>query len=100
LLIVAALEQLEAPPDRVSPTPSGGLVVLSLVEALSAVPDPRKPRGVRHGVLTVLLLGACAVPAAHARSSRSPNTPTTPAAQCWTCWERARWCRTSRPFRQ
>jgi len=25
------------------------------------VPDPRKARGVRHGVLGVLLLGACAV---------------------------------------
>lgn len=37
------------------------MVVLSLVEALSAVPDPRKPRGVRHGVLAVLLIGACAV---------------------------------------
>jgi hypothetical protein len=31
------------------------------VEALSQVPDPRKPRGVRRGVLAVLLLGACAV---------------------------------------
>ena len=27
----------------------------------SAVPDPRSPRGVRHGVLAVLLIGACAV---------------------------------------
>ena len=35
--------------------------MLSLVEALSVVPDPRKPRGVRHGVLEVLLIGACAV---------------------------------------
>lgn len=61
LPIVAALEHLEAPRDRVSPAPDGRLVALSLVEALSAVPDPRKPRGVRHGVLAVLLLGACAV---------------------------------------
>ncbi|WP_214370579.1 transposase family protein [Pseudonocardia sp. H11422] len=38
-----------------------GAVVLSLVEALSTVPDPRSPRGVRHGVLAALLIGACAV---------------------------------------
>jgi predicted transposase YbfD/YdcC len=61
LPIVAALDHLEAPPDRVSPAPVAQMVVLSLVEALAAVPDPRKPRGVRHGVLAVLLLGACAV---------------------------------------
>ncbi|WP_219420464.1 ISAs1 family transposase [Pseudonocardia nigra] len=36
-------------------------LALSLVEALSEVPDPRQARGVRHGVLAVLLLGACAV---------------------------------------
>ena len=40
---------------------AAGAVVLSLVETLSAVPDPRKARGVRHGVVAVLLLGACAV---------------------------------------
>lgn len=61
LPIVAVLERLEAPPDQVSPALVAPVVVLSLVEALSAVPDPRKPRGVRHGVLAVLLLGACAV---------------------------------------
>jgi predicted transposase YbfD/YdcC len=59
--IVAALDHLEAPPDRLSPAVVAPMLVLSLVEALSAVPDPRKPRGVRHGVLAVLLLGACAV---------------------------------------
>jgi hypothetical protein len=61
LPIVAALDHLEAPPDRLSPAVVAPMLVLSLVEALSAVPDPRKPRGVRHGVLAVLLLGACAV---------------------------------------
>jgi hypothetical protein len=35
--------------------------VLSLVEAFSVVPDPRKARGIRHSVLAILLLGACAV---------------------------------------
>lgn len=61
LPIVAALDHLEVPPDGVSPPVVAPVVVLSLVEALSTVPDPRKPRGVRHGVLAVLLIGACAV---------------------------------------
>jgi DDE_Tnp_1-associated len=61
LPIVAALDHVEAPPDPVGPPVVAQTVVLSLVEALSAVPDPRKPRGVRHGVLAVLLIGACAV---------------------------------------
>jgi len=61
LPIVAALDHLEVPPDQVKAPLLPPMVVLSLVEALSAVPDPRKPRGVRHGVLAVLLLGACAV---------------------------------------
>lgn len=59
--IVAALEHLEVPPDPVSAPLAVEAVVLSLVEALAAVPDPRRPRGVRHGVLAVLLIGACAV---------------------------------------
>src|SRR3954451_8751743 len=55
--IVAALDHPEA---TLAPqaTPAAAL---SLVEALSEVPDPRKPRGIRHGVLAILLLGACAV---------------------------------------
>ncbi|MDN5931768.1 MAG: ISAs1 family transposase [Pseudonocardia sp.] len=63
--IVAALDQVEVDLDEVitaaateHPVP---VVVSSLVEALSQVPDPREARGVRHGVLAVLLLGACAV---------------------------------------
>ena len=55
--IVAALDHPEV---TLAPqtTPAAAL---SLVEALSEVPDPRKPRGIRHGVLAILLLGACAV---------------------------------------
>jgi DDE_Tnp_1-associated/Transposase DDE domain len=55
--IVAALDH---PDVRLAPeiTP---IAALSLVAALSEVPDPRKPRGIRHGVLAILLLGACAV---------------------------------------
>jgi predicted transposase YbfD/YdcC len=45
----------------VSTSANAGAVVLSLLDALAAVPDPRQARGVRHGVLAVLLLGACAV---------------------------------------
>jgi predicted transposase YbfD/YdcC len=55
--IVAALDHLEVALDRETvPT-----VALSLVDALGEVPDPRKARGIRHDVLAILLLGACAV---------------------------------------
>lgn len=37
----------------------------SLIEALSAVPDPRRARGVRHELLIVLVLACCAVLAQH-----------------------------------
>ena len=61
LPIVAALDQLEVDPDRVSTVAAapGGRVVAG--RRLSEVPDPRKARGVRHGVLAVLTLSACAV---------------------------------------
>ena len=62
--IVAALEQVEVDLDEViavDAVAETGPTVLSLVEALAEVPDPREARGVRHGVLAVLLLGACAV---------------------------------------
>jgi hypothetical protein len=62
--IVAALEQVEVDLDEViavDAVTETGPTVSSLVEALAEVPDPREARGVRHGVLAVLLLGACAV---------------------------------------
>ncbi|WP_224389090.1 ISAs1 family transposase [Pseudonocardia sp. ICBG1293] len=34
---------------------------LSLLDALAQIPDPRAARGVRHGVIAVLLVSACAV---------------------------------------
>ena len=37
------------------------MVAVSLVEALSTVPDPRRARGVRHGVVSILVVAACAV---------------------------------------
>jgi predicted transposase YbfD/YdcC len=61
LPIVAALDHVEVRSVEATVDPGAGPVVLSLVEALSTVPDPRSPRGVRHGVLAVLLIGACAV---------------------------------------
>lgn len=55
--IVAALDQPEVTLDRVTiPT-----VAVSLVEAFAQIPDPRKARGIRQGVLTVMLVAACAV---------------------------------------
>lgn len=61
LPIVAVLDHVEAPPDVVSSLAAAEAVVLSLVEALSVMPDPRAARGVRHTALAVLLIGACAV---------------------------------------
>jgi predicted transposase YbfD/YdcC len=59
--IVAVLDQPDTDLDAVVAALGTEQVALSLVDALAAVPDPRKARGVRHGVLGVLLLGACAV---------------------------------------
>ena len=55
--IVAALDHPEVSLDRET-VPA---VALSLVEAFAEIPDPRKARGIRHGVPAILLLGACAV---------------------------------------
>ena len=55
--IVAALDH----PEVTLAPQSTPAAALSLVEALSEVPDPRNPRGIRHGVLAILLLGTCAV---------------------------------------
>jgi predicted transposase YbfD/YdcC len=59
--IVAALDQPDTHLDEVLAALGPDRAASSLVEALSAVPDPRSCRGVRHGVLGVPLLGACAV---------------------------------------
>ena len=37
------------------------LVGTGLLAVLATVPDPHKPRGVRHQITTILALGACAV---------------------------------------
>jgi predicted transposase YbfD/YdcC len=55
--IVAALDHPEVTLDlHIAP-----VVALSLVEAFAQIPDPRHARGIRHGVLAIMLLGACAV---------------------------------------
>jgi predicted transposase YbfD/YdcC len=55
--IVAALDHPEVTLDRET-VPRAAL---SLVEAFAEIPDPRHARGIRHGVLAIMLLGACAV---------------------------------------
>ena len=59
----AALDHFEdLPADLFAGLASADAVaVSSLVEALSWVPDPRCARGVRHQVLVVLVIAACAV---------------------------------------
>ena len=36
-------------------------VAVSLVEAFERVPDPRRARGIRHGLVPLLVVAACAV---------------------------------------
>ncbi len=55
--IVAVLDHPEVTLDR----DTAPIAALSLVEAFAEIPDPRKARGIRHGVLAIVLLGACAV---------------------------------------
>jgi hypothetical protein len=59
--IVAALIAPDATLDEVIAEHGVEQAALSLLGALAQVPDPRSARGVRHGVLAVLLLSACAV---------------------------------------
>ena len=59
--IVAALIQLDPHLDEVIADLGSRGAALSLLDALAAIPDPRAARGVRHGVLAVLLVSACAV---------------------------------------
>jgi predicted transposase YbfD/YdcC len=54
-LIPRALDQLRTHPEAVSDE------VPRLLERLAEVPDPRDPRGVRHALVAVLALTACAV---------------------------------------
>jgi predicted transposase YbfD/YdcC len=59
--IVAVLEQADLP--ALDPGDRAGTagVAVSLVEAFERVPDPRQARGIRHGLVPLLVLAACAV---------------------------------------
>ncbi|MDB1088743.1 transposase family protein [Streptomyces sp. ACA25] len=54
-LISPAFDQLRPHPQALEREVPG------LLERLAAVPDPRDPRGVRHSLVAVLALTACAV---------------------------------------
>jgi predicted transposase YbfD/YdcC len=59
--IVAVLEQADLP--SLDPRDHSGTagMALSLVDAFARVPDPRQARGIRHGLVPLLMLAACAV---------------------------------------
>jgi hypothetical protein len=59
--IVAVLEQADLPSlDPCDHSGTAGMA-LSLVDAFERVPDPRQARGIRHGLVPLLMLAACAV---------------------------------------
>lgn len=75
-------------------SPPGTLVPAGLVEALSRVPDPRDPRGVRYRLATLLALGVCAM------TSLGHNSPTAIAEWARRCDQAvlARLCCPCDPF--
>ncbi|MFF6809033.1 transposase family protein [Streptomyces sp. NPDC012403] len=56
-LIPPPLDQLREHPEAAPEKVPG------LLDRLAQMPDPRDPRGVRHALVGVLALAACAVPA-------------------------------------
>ena len=83
-LISPALKQLVGPPGSQSPVAG----CPGLREFLSAVPDPRDPRGVRHSLTSVLLASVAAVPAG-ARSLAAIGEWVADARPCWPRWASA-----------
>ena len=59
--ILAALTASDTVIDQVRADTGVESTALSLLDALAQIPDPRAARGVRHGVIAVLLVSACAV---------------------------------------
>ena len=59
--IVAVLEQADLPPLDADDRAGTAGVALSLVHAFERVPDPRRARGIRHGLVPLLVVAACAV---------------------------------------
>jgi hypothetical protein len=59
--IVAVLDQADLPPLDPGDRAGTAGVAVSLVEAFEHVPDPRQARGIRHPLVPLLVLAACAV---------------------------------------
>src|SRR3954465_7312149 len=59
--IVAVLEQADLPVLESGDFAGTAGVALSLVEAFERVPDPRQARGIRHALVPLLVVAACAV---------------------------------------
>src|SRR3954447_5350992 len=59
--IVAVLEQADLPVLESGDCAGTAGVALSLVEAFERVPDPRRARGIRHGLVPLVVVAACAV---------------------------------------
>src|SRR4051794_15883788 len=82
--IVAVLEQADLPVLESGDCAGTAGVALSLVEAFDRVPDPRRARGIRHGLVPLLVLAACAVMTGPAHSLRLGSTPATRDDWCST----------------
>jgi predicted transposase YbfD/YdcC len=59
--IVAVLEQVDLPSLDARDRAGTAGVAVSLVEAFERVPDPRRARGIRHPLVPLLVVAACAV---------------------------------------
>ena len=57
---------------------------VGLLSVLATIPDPRKPRGVRHRLAVVLGVAVCAVLAGARSMSRSPSGLPMPTLRRWT----------------
>ena len=80
--IVAVLEQADLPSlDPRGPCGTAGMA-LSLVDAFERVPDPRRARGIRHGLVPLLMLAACAVMTGARSFAAIGSTPATRGDWC------------------
>ena len=59
--IVAVLDQADLPPLDADDRAGAAGMALSLVDAFERVPDPRQARGIRHDLVPLLVVAACAV---------------------------------------
>jgi len=77
------IEPCHRPPGHAAEDTSEGP---GLLAALARVADPRRRRGVRHGLAVVLGLAVCAVLTGRGRSPRSRNGPLTLIRKPWPGW--------------